>query len=159
MTHQDASYVINLPVELVETILRDVARWPRFVAGVHSVEKTSFERYVFHIQDSGRLREVPVVLVVHPTARRITWHAHSGPAFNGEFRLTSLDRHRTRVHLIMVAEPAGFLSALGDMLGSGASTAELTLQRLDTETCALAEEMSLEGKNSERKSPAEKKVH
>jgi uncharacterized membrane protein len=139
MTHQDASHVINLPVELVETVLQDIARWPHFVAGLQSVEKTSFERYVFRIQDTGRVREVPEVLVVHPTAHRITWHAQSGPAFNGEFRLTSLEGHRTRVHLSMVAEPAGFLSALGDMLGSWTSTAQLTLQRLDTESHATAE--------------------
>jgi uncharacterized membrane protein len=133
MTHQDASHVINLPLELIETALRDVDRWPRFVVGVQSVEKTSFERYVFRIEEDGQLREVPVAVVAHPAEHRITWRVQSGPAFDGEFRLTSVEERRTLAQLIMTAEPTGFLAALSDMFGGHASMAELTLQRLDTE--------------------------
>jgi uncharacterized membrane protein len=133
MTRQEASHVINLPVDQVEKALRDVSGWPRFVVGVESVERTAFERYVFRIQDGGRIRQVPVAVVSHPGEHRIIWHARSGPAFEGQFRLSGTQEHRTRVQLTLVAEPDGFLSGLGDLVATRTSTAEFTLLRLDAE--------------------------
>lgn len=131
MTHQEASAVVSLPVAEVDTRLREISSWPRFVVGLEDVVKTAHERYTFSVRDGDGLREVPVFAIPHPREHRVSWKALSGPAFDGEFRLRPENERQTRITLTMTAEPAGFLSGLSDMVQSRSSTAELVLHRLE----------------------------
>ncbi|HET9656888.1 MAG TPA: SRPBCC family protein [Kineosporiaceae bacterium] len=131
MTHQEATAVVNLPVADVETRLRDVGSWPRFVVGLEDVVKTAHERYTFSVRDGHSTREVPVCAIPHPREHRVSWKALSGPAFDGEFRLHPENDRQTRVTVSMVAEPAGFLANLSELFRSSTTTAEIVLQRLD----------------------------
>jgi hypothetical protein len=144
MTHQEATAVVNLPLSEVEAKLREISSWPRFVVGLEDVVKTAHERYTFVVQDSvgqggGDTRDVPVCAIPHPREHRISWKALAGHAFDGEFRLHAENERQTRVTLILVAEPAGFLARLGELFQSSSSTAELVLQKLDAFLHAPAE--------------------
>jgi uncharacterized membrane protein len=131
MTHQEATAVVNLPVTEVEARLREISSWPRFIVGLDDVVKTAHERYTFVVRDSGGSRDVPVCAIPHPREHRISWKALVGPAFDGEFRLHPENERQTSIAVTLVAEPAGFLSGLSDMLRSRSTTAELVLQRLE----------------------------
>lgn len=131
MTHQEATAVVNLPVTEVEARLREISSWPRFVVGLDDVVKTAHERYTFVVHDAGGTREVPVCAIPHPREHRISWKALAGPAFDGEFRLHPENERQTSVTVTLVAEPAGFLNGLSDMLRASSTTAELVLQRLE----------------------------
>jgi uncharacterized membrane protein len=131
MTHQEATAVVNLSVSEIEAKLREIGAWPRFVVGLQDVIKTAHERYTFVVHDRSGTREVPVCAILHPREHRVSWKSLSGPAFDGEYRLHEESDRRTRVTVSLVAEPAGFLAGLGDMIASSTSTAELILQRLE----------------------------
>lgn len=132
MTHQEATAVVPVPLADVESRLTDVTRWSTFLAGVREVTETSFQRYRFVIADGGdAVREVDAAVVPHPREHRFAWHSLAGPRFDGEIRLSAVDDRHTRVHLSLVAEPAGFLAGLTEMLGTAHSTATVDLQRLE----------------------------
>lgn len=131
MTHQEATAVVNLPMAEVEVRLREISSWPRFVVGLEDVVKTAHERYTFVVREPGGTHDVPVCAIPHPREHRISWKALAGPAFDGEFRLHPENERQTGITLTLVAEPAGFLAGLSDMIRSGSSTAEVILQRLD----------------------------
>jgi uncharacterized membrane protein len=139
MTSQAATAVVNRPAAEVEVRLREISNWPRFLVGLRDVVKTAHERYTFVVHDSSGARDVPVCVILHPREHRISWKALAGPAFDGEFRLHPENERQTRVTLTLVAEPAGFLARLGELLQSSSSTAELTLQKLETFLHAPAE--------------------
>jgi uncharacterized membrane protein len=140
MTHQEASAVVNLPVSEVDARLREISSWPRFLVGLTDVVKTAHERYTFIVVDGRSTREVPVCAIPHPREHRVSWKALAGPAFDGEFRLHPEGDRQTRVTLSLVAEPAGFLDGLSDMVHPhGTSTAEVVLQRLEKFLLAPAE--------------------
>jgi uncharacterized membrane protein len=131
MTHQEATAVVNLPVAEVEARLREISSWPRFVVGLEDVVKTAHERYTFVVRETGGTRDVPVCAIPHPREHRISWKALAGPAFDGEFRLHPENERQTGITVTLVAEPAGFLAGLSDMIRASSSTAELVLQRLE----------------------------
>lgn len=131
LTHQQAVSVVPAPLEMVERRLRDVGDWARFLVGVEQVVETSFGRYTFTVKDGTKTRDVQAAVVAHPGEHRIVWHALAGPRFDGEVRLTPVDAQHTRVSLSLVADPAGFLAALSDLIHSPQTTATLDLQRLE----------------------------
>ncbi|MDQ1292429.1 MAG: hypothetical protein QG608_307 [Actinomycetota bacterium] len=134
MTHQEASAVVSVPMDVIEHKLQDVESWPGFLIGVEEVRKTSFERYVFVVRDGRNTREVPVSVVDRP--QRWTWHSLSGPTFEGELRMYPVDTRRTRLVLKLTSDPAGFLAYLAEMLIASHSTADVDLQRLERELTA-----------------------
>ena len=139
MTHQEASAVVSLPVSEVDAKLREISSWPRFMVGLLDVIKIAHERYTFVVRDGHSVREVPVCAIPHPREHRVSWKALSGPAFDGEFRLHPENDRQTRIAVSLVAEPAGFLAGLSDMLHPPVtSTAELVLQRLEAHLHAPA---------------------
>lgn len=129
--HQQATVVVSVPLAEAEVKLRDVECWPRFLIGLEEATKTAYERYLFVVREGRRTREVQVCVVDHPREHRISWRALARPAFDGELRLHPVDDRHTRVTLTLVAEPAGFLAGLSEMVGSSASTATLAVQQLD----------------------------
>jgi hypothetical protein len=132
MTHQEASAVVSLPVSAVDMGLREISSWPLFMVGLQDVVKVAHARYVFVVRDGDSIREVPVCAVWHPREHRVSWKALSGPAFDGEFRLHRENERRTRITVSLVAEPAGLLAGLSDMVHPhAASTAQLILQKLE----------------------------
>lgn len=133
MTHQDATSVVTLPVEQVYAGLSDVEAWPKFLLGVAAVRRTAHERYVFTVADAAsRTRDVEVAVGHHPAEHRIAWHALSGAKFDGEIRMSPVGEGHTRVHLQLVAEPAGFLAGVAEMVGATVPAAMLDLQRMET---------------------------
>ncbi|WP_088289112.1 SRPBCC family protein [Kineosporia sp. A_224] len=135
MTRQEASSVVDLPVEHVYARLSAVEEWPRFLTGVRSVRRTSFERFVFTVTGGvdgpGRTRDVEVAVGHHPKEHRIAWHALAGPAFDGELRMAEAGPGHTRVALTLVAEPTGFIAGVSEMVGATSPAAVLDVQRLE----------------------------
>jgi uncharacterized membrane protein len=135
MTRQEASSVVDVPVDEVYARLSAVEDWPRFLAGVRAVRRTSFERFVFTVTGGvdgpGRTRDVEVAVGHHPKEHRIAWHALAGPAFDGEIRLAEADLGHTRVALTLVSEPVGFLAGVSEMAGATSPAAVLDVQRLE----------------------------
>lgn len=139
MTHQQASAVLSAPLAAVEACVREVEAWPEFVVGVQSVTALAYQRYRFTIKDGRSTRAVDVAVVPHPKEHRISWHSISGPRFEGELRLSPSDERCTKAVLSLTAEPAGFLAGLSELLGHSDSSAEITLQQLDTVVSARSQ--------------------
>ena len=131
MTHQEASVVLTVPLEALQQALRHVEDWTSFIVGVTKITKSAHERYVFEIGDgAGRIREVPAVVRHNHRDHCFTWHAMSGPRFDGCLRLSPVDGGRTRVTLDLTEHPYGFMANLTDMVAHNRSEAVLDLQRL-----------------------------
>jgi uncharacterized membrane protein len=128
---QQATMVVAAPLEVVETRLREVTRWPEFLIGLDAVEPTGFERYRFTVTEGGRRRDVPVCVVPHPAEHRISWKALEGPRYIGDLRLHAVDDRHTKVDLNMIVDPAGFAAGFREIVGERHQTAVLDLQRLD----------------------------
>jgi uncharacterized membrane protein len=131
MTHQEASAVVAVPIDTVEERLRDVTSWPAFVTGVEAVEALGYQRYRLTVRGVNGVRQIDTAVVDHPKEHRVTWHSLEGAHFDGEYRLSAVDDGHTKVHLSLVAEPAGLLAGLSEMLGTSHSTATVNLQRLE----------------------------
>jgi len=131
MTHQQATSVVAAPIRTVESRVRDVLGWPRFMLGVEQVTEISFGRYRFVVRNGSRTRTVDVAVTAHPREHRIVWCALNGPRFDGELRLAEVDADHTRVRLTLRVEPLGLLAGLADMVSSSADAATIDLRRLD----------------------------
>ena len=132
LTHQEASAVVSMSLRTVDKRLRNVEDWSHFLVDVEEVTATSYERYVFRVREGRQLREVAMAVVNHPREHRFTWRALTGPRYDGELRLQSVDERHTRLTLSLTTQPAGFLAGLTEMLGSTGSTAVVDLQRLES---------------------------
>lgn len=131
MTRQQAATVVAASLDVVESRLKDVERWPEFLVGLTAVQPTGFERYRFTIQDGKRQRDVPVCVVPHAAEHRISWRALEGPRYLGELRLYPVDDRHTKVELTMTEDPTGLRDGLREIVGERHKTAELVLQRVD----------------------------
>ena len=138
MTHQVASAVVTVPLESLQQALRNVEDWTSFIDGVTRITKRAHERYVFELGDGVRTREVPAVVRHNQRDHCFTWHATSGPRFDGCLRLLALDELRTRVTLDLTAHPAGFMACLTDMVAHDRAEAVLDIQRLQAFAATLA---------------------
>jgi hypothetical protein len=129
LSEQEASVVIAIELPEVEGRLRDVTRWSRFLVGVVEVIRTSHERYLFRLEDG---REVRVAVRAHLRNHCFTWHALSGPPFEGSLRLSPAGTGLTRLTLQYTARPAGFVANLTEMVSRSRSRAMVDLHRLDS---------------------------
>jgi len=94
--------------------------------------------HVFELTDGSSTREVPTVVRHHHRDHCFTWHAVSGPRFEGSLKLTAVDDRRTRVALDLTAHPAGFMACLTDMVAHNRAQAALDIQRLQSFASGLA---------------------
>jgi uncharacterized membrane protein len=132
MTHQEASAVVAVPLETLQEALRHVEDWTTFIAGVTKITKRAHERYVFELADGSRAREVAAVVRHNHRDHCFTWHAISGPKFDGCLRLTAVDGRCTRVSLELTEHPAGFVANVTDMVAHNRGHAMLDIQRFQT---------------------------
>jgi|SRR4051794_4850941 hypothetical protein len=132
MTHQEASAVVTVPLESLQQALRNVEEWTSFIVGVTKITKRAHERYVFELGDGARTREVPTVVRHNHRDHCFTWHAVSGPRFEGSLKLAAVDGLRTRVTLDLTAHPDGFMACVTDMVAQHRSQAALDIQRLQS---------------------------
>jgi hypothetical protein len=132
MTHQEASTVLTVPLETLQAALRNVEDWTAFIVGVSKITKRAHERYVFELGEDDRTREVPTVVRLNHRDHCFTWHAVSGPRFEGCLRLAALDGHRTRVTLEITEHPHGFMGNLTDLVAHDRRHAALDIQRLQS---------------------------
>jgi hypothetical protein len=130
MTHQQASAVVTVPLDELQQALRHVEDWTSFIAGVTKITKRAHERYVFELGDGTQTREVAAVVRHNHRDHCFTWHAVSGPKFDGYIKLSAVDPTRTRVVLDLTAHPDGFMACLTDMLSHDRPQALLDVQRL-----------------------------
>ena len=131
MARQQAVTVVAASLDVVESRLKDVERWPEFLTGLTAARSTGFERYTFTISDGKRRREIPVCVVRHAAEHRVSWRALEGSRYLGELRLHSVDDGHTRVELTMTEDPTGLRDGLREIVGERHKTAELVLQQLD----------------------------
>ena len=137
MTRQQAATVVAAPLDVVESRLVDVTRWPEFLSALVAVEPAGFERYKFTIVEGKNQRVVPVCVVPHVAEHRISWKALEGPRYIGELRLHSVDDRHTKVELTMIADPTGLREGLREIVGERHQTAVLDLQRIDAFVTAV----------------------
>jgi uncharacterized membrane protein len=130
MTHQQASAVVTVPLDALQQALRHVEDWTSFIDGVTKITKRAHERYVFELCDGTRTREVATVVRLNHREHCFSWHAVSGPKFDGCIKLAAVDGTRTRVQLDLTAHPDGFMACLTDMLSHDRPQALLDVQRL-----------------------------
>lgn len=135
MSEQEATVVVAVDLPQVESRLREVTSWSRFLVGVVEVVKTSHERYTFRLDDG---REVRVAVRMHPREHCFSWHALGGPTFDGSLRLSPAGNDCTRLTLRFTERPVGFVANLTDMVAHSRSRAAVDLQRLDTYVHARA---------------------
>ena len=138
MTHQVASAVVSVPLETLQQGLRNVEDWTSFIVGVRNITKRAHERYVFELVDGSSTREVPTVVRHNHKDHCFSWHAVSGPRFEGTLKLTAIDSHRTRLTLDLTAHPHGFMASVTDMVAHNRSQAALDIQRLQSYAAQVA---------------------
>jgi hypothetical protein len=133
MTRQQASAVVTVPLESLQQALRNVEDWTAFIAGVSKITKRAHERYVFELDEGGSPREVAAVVRLNHRDHCFTWHAVSGPRFDGCLKLTAVDGgRRTRVSIDLTAHPDGFVAGITDFVAHRRPHAVLDLQRLES---------------------------
>lgn len=131
MSHQEATSVVPLPLDVVEERLRDVETWPLFIEGLELITKTGHQRYRMVVRSGRTTREVHAAVIEHPKENRYSWKSLGGPKYDGELRLSAVDDRHTRIKLVFTADPVGFASGLAEMFGSKNDTAEIDLRKLE----------------------------
>jgi hypothetical protein len=130
MASQQASAIINMPLDEVEARLRDVETWPRFLIGLESITRLAHERYRLGIRQGKRQYDVDVCLFARPREHRFAWRALARPRWDGELRLSAEGERRTRIRLSLQVEPRGRAAGWSEMVGGGESHALLDMYRL-----------------------------
>ncbi len=137
MSRQESTSVVRVPLAAVESKLSNVEDWPQFLVGLTGVEKISFGRYHFRVDQGGHQYEVPVAVSVDHHDHRLSWHAQEGPKWDGEVKLSVVDEHHTKVHLVTVAEPRGSGAGWADLASvTSKDDATVDIQRLEALVCA-----------------------
>jgi hypothetical protein len=131
MRHQEATTVVALPLADVESRLRQVEAWSKFLHGIESIEYASHERYLFRLADGRDRRELKVVVKLLYRDHCFVWHGLSGPAWRGSLKLTPVDDHHTAVTLAMGSLPVDLRSGLSEMLMPKTTTALHDLRMLE----------------------------
>jgi hypothetical protein len=139
MARQEATTVVRVPMAVVEEGLSDVEGWPGFLLGLRRVDRRGSGRWTFLVHDGARPRQVDVTVEIDldldAGGSRICWRALCGPRFDGTWTLTP-DGDRTRVELVLDADPIGFAAGLAELLGRSDDTAVLDLRRLEEHLAA-----------------------
>lgn len=138
MAHQEASAVVTVPLDKLQQALRNVEDWTSFISGVTKITKRAHERYVFELGEGTRSREVAAVVRHNHRDHCFTWHAVTGPKFDGCLRLSALDGRRTRVSIDLTAHPDGFVAGVTDFVAHHRPQAELDIQRLQAFAARVA---------------------
>jgi len=131
MSRQESTSVVRVPLAAVESKLSAVEDWPQFLIGLAGVDKVTHGRYQFHVKHGGHTFDVPVAVTVDARDHRFAWHSQEGPKWDGEVKLTVVDGHHTKVHLVTIAEPRGFGASVADMVVAAKDEATVDLQRLE----------------------------
>jgi uncharacterized membrane protein len=130
MASQQASAIVNLPLDEVQARLRDVETWPRFLIGLESITRLAHERYRLGVREGKRQYDVDVCLFARPREHRFAWRALARPRWDGELRLSAEGERRTRVRLSLQVEPRGRAAVWSEMVSGTDSHALLDMYRL-----------------------------
>jgi hypothetical protein len=130
MTHQEAAAVVGSSLADVETQLRDVTCWPKFLVGLEEVTQLSHERYRFTVRNGSKRSTADMAVVFRPREHRISWKALNGPPWRGDLRLAAIGERRTKVSLSTTLVPHGFGANVAEMFGRHSTDAVMDLQRL-----------------------------
>src|ERR687890_493952 len=116
---QKSTAVLSVPLEELESQLRDVETWPQFLPDLVSVGRISEGRYTFTVRLEGQVADIPVIVRRSPRGHGLLWTVVEGPAWNGHLYLEPVDPQRTRAHLELVVEPRSFIGHLVELVGTG----------------------------------------
>ena len=130
MASQQASAIVNMPLDEVEACLRDVQTWPQFLIGLESITRLAHERYRLGVRQGKRQYDVDVCLFARPREHRFAWRALARPRWDGEMRLSAEGERRTRVRLTLQVEPRGRAAVWSELVSGGESHALLDMYRL-----------------------------
>jgi len=131
MRQQQATTVVPLPLATVETRLRDVECWPRFLQGIASIRYTSHERYLFTFADGRDHREIKMVVKLRYRDHCFVWHGIAGPTVRGSLKLTPVDDSHTAVTLVRASWPVDLRSGMAEMMMPRTATATTDLHLLE----------------------------
>jgi uncharacterized membrane protein len=130
MASQQASAIVNMPLDEVQARLRDVETWPQFLIGLESITRLAHERYRLGVREGKRQYDVDVCLFARPREHRFAWRALARPRWDGELRLSAEGERRTRVRLSLQVEPRGRAAVWSEMVSGTDSHALLDMYRL-----------------------------
>jgi uncharacterized membrane protein len=116
MHYQEASTVLDEPLEEVETRIADVESWSGFLIGVEAVERLGHERYRFRLVDGRDRRDSVVCVRRWPADHRFRWRSLDGPTFAGMLELRATDERHTAVRLTLTSHPGTFMAGLAEMV-------------------------------------------
>lgn len=137
MRQQEATGVVSLPLATVESRLRDVESWTRFLPAVGSIRYTSHERYLFTLADRHDHREITTVVRLRHREHCFVWYGLAGPSspggIKGAIKLTPVGERLTGVTLRLAVMPGDFRGGMAEMLmpNANGSTVRRDLQLLE----------------------------
>jgi uncharacterized membrane protein len=131
MSRQESTSVVRAPLPTVESRLSHVEDWPKFLVGLASVDKLAHGRYRFHVTQGDETFGLPIAVTLDAHDHRLAWHCLEGAKWDGELKMSAVDPHHTKVHLVTVTEPRGFVANVAEWIGSPKDEATLDLQRLE----------------------------
>jgi uncharacterized membrane protein len=110
---------VQAPLHAVYNQWTQFEDFPRFMAGVKSVEQIDDTHLHWRAEVWGKDKEWDAEIVEQVPDRKIAWRSTSGDAPNaGTVYFESLGADRTRVKLTMEYEPQGAAEKVGDALGA-----------------------------------------
>jgi uncharacterized membrane protein len=136
MLYQEATSVISLPLDVLQTRLQDVERWPSFIVGLESATKLGHERYRFSVADGGERREVVVAVRRIPGEHRVDWRSLEGPRYRGRIELHPVDDRHTTVRLCLESHPGTLTGGFAEMFSPKRSRAVHDLHLLEQHVLA-----------------------
>jgi hypothetical protein len=86
MASQQASAIVNMPLDEVQARLRDVQTWPGFLIGLESITRLAHERYRLGVREGKRQYDVDVCLFARPREHRFAWWGLARARWDSELR-------------------------------------------------------------------------
>jgi uncharacterized membrane protein len=129
MTTVDERIEVDRPISTVYNQWTQFEEFPRFMAGVDSVEQLDDVRLHWKASIGGVTREWDARIVQQEPDRIVSWENISGATNRGIVSFRPLDAQRTEVALHLEFEPDGVMEQAGDKLGIVAGRAKGDLER------------------------------
>lgn len=129
MSQIDASIDVNVPVRVAYDQWTQFEEFPRFMAGVESVEQTDDTHLHWVAKIAGVRKEWDAEITQQEPDQRIAWKSTSGADNAGAVDFHRLDDQKTRITLTMDVDPEGLVENVGNAIGVPERQVEGDLQR------------------------------
>ena len=117
MTSIQESIDVNVPLRTAYDQWTQFEDFPKFMAGVESVEQRDDTHLHWVAEIAGTQREWDAVITEQHPDERVAWTATTGTRNAGVVTFHHLDDTTTRIMLQLDVDPEGIVETVGDKLG------------------------------------------